>query len=351
VLVTEVARLGNGLSGASGLWCQSDAEGVFRVSGVLPGLLNVFASKPGYATIGHLGILVQDGRIASDIVIQLPPAAVLRGRVVDEDSNAPIKGAQILAIAKEWRDPVRRETSTNSEGEFELDGLLEEQYGVLARRSGWSPTTIQWDGTEAEIALRLRRNCSIGGKVVDAVTGCSMEYFTVRIGHADGTTMRELGRKCDFQNTDGNFTIEDMEPGAYVVEVWAPGYAFTTLGPVVLDRRRDPSEVAVGLRRGATVSGRIVRRDGTAVATGIVRVAKELWVHDYFWEQTNPSSFRRLRSDAEGWFAAQNVAAGEYHISVTDPASGKQIELVVDVPVSGMLDLGSIVMPIEGEKR
>ncbi len=74
---------------------QTNVSGAFNFTGVLPGVVGVFAYAPGYALDGHSASLAIDAAETLDLV--LPEPGTLAGIVQDEKAQ-PIAGARITRV-------------------------------------------------------------------------------------------------------------------------------------------------------------------------------------------------------------------------------------------------------------
>lgn len=119
----------------------SDGEGRFRIDPVTPGRYRMFLEKTGFIQVNGQGqkadmntVTVSSGHSPDDMVFHMLPAAIITGRVIDEDGD-PMPQVRVTAQRK-VPGKAGRETDgmavTNDLGEYRLTGLSPGQYSILA---------------------------------------------------------------------------------------------------------------------------------------------------------------------------------------------------------------------------
>src|SRR5271156_5890481 len=84
----------------------SGADGVFRIDGIVPGRYRLFTERSGFLEVekhhsrteGRV-LTLTAGQELKDVSIRLQPAAVVRGRVTDEDGE-PMPNAQVAVLRR-----------------------------------------------------------------------------------------------------------------------------------------------------------------------------------------------------------------------------------------------------------
>jgi len=120
---------------------DTDSEGHFRIEKVQPGRYRLLLEKTGFHQInlrGHQAegsiLSVQPGQDTNDLLFQMLPAAVITGKVVDEDGE-PLPGYGVSLLRKrpgKSREPeVLNNERTNDLGEYRFGGLFPGQYLVV----------------------------------------------------------------------------------------------------------------------------------------------------------------------------------------------------------------------------
>jgi protocatechuate 3,4-dioxygenase beta subunit len=121
----------------------SDPEGHFRIENILPGRYLLFVERTGYIEVDKkrrrtegIAISLEAGQEVKDQVLHMLPAAIIAGRVVDEDGD-PMPKVQVTVWRRKWAvggpgfEP-NGQAETNDLGEYRIGGLLAGKYYVVA---------------------------------------------------------------------------------------------------------------------------------------------------------------------------------------------------------------------------
>ena len=124
----------------------SDAEGKFEIEGIVPGRYKIFVERPGFLEVDAkrkrspgISLSVNSGQEIKGVVLRMLSAAVITGRVLDEDGD-PMPNAQVTALQRRYSSGhLRLQTAggaqTNDLGEYRIGGLLAGKYYVSANPS------------------------------------------------------------------------------------------------------------------------------------------------------------------------------------------------------------------------
>jgi hypothetical protein len=141
----------------------SGADGGFHIEGILPGRYHLFAERTGLLEVDKHRVRA-DGRVLTlaagqevkDLRIRLQAAAVVRGRVTDEDGD-PLPNAQVAVLRQtfvggrsRW-EQVGAERS-NDLGEYRVAGLAAGNYYVSVSPPPDFKSLIEGAGAEAPAA-------------------------------------------------------------------------------------------------------------------------------------------------------------------------------------------------------
>ncbi len=134
------------LGGPGRVTAETDESGQFAFQGLAAGRYTLVADRAGYAkqiygargssTSGTPLVLVA-GQQLKDIFFKMAPAAVISGRVLDEDGEPPPANTLAMAFQSSYQRGVRQwlpvgEAMVNDMGEFRIPSLAAGSYLVAA---------------------------------------------------------------------------------------------------------------------------------------------------------------------------------------------------------------------------
>lgn len=130
------------LAGSGGYAAVTDAEGHFKIEDVMPGNYRMWAGRIGFvdaqkrhADYWYQSLSLDPGQELKDLVIRLQPAAVIVGKIVDDDGDPQVSVR--ISVSRYRSTPKQRfdeqsAESTNDLGEFRIGGLSPGRYIVSA---------------------------------------------------------------------------------------------------------------------------------------------------------------------------------------------------------------------------
>ncbi|HKS22214.1 MAG TPA: carboxypeptidase-like regulatory domain-containing protein, partial [Thermoanaerobaculia bacterium] len=223
------------------------ADGMYEVSGVEPGDYDVRVNAMGSGN-DNVPYTVT-GNAVFDIDLKGAP---LRGVVLDSATSAPLPDARVSAMSavtpggggaqppRVWRNSV-----SDSDGRFALDGLPDGAYTLRVDREQYAPlsqTINVGGGSAAPMELRLVRGQEAAVRVVDADSGAALDGNVVLLDAQKKMTGNGSGR-----GDDGAVHIW-AAPGRYTAQVRANGYIMQSV-----DLSVPGAEVRVALPRAAAL--------------------------------------------------------------------------------------------------
>lgn len=234
----------------------TDASGAWTIRSLEEGEHTLLAALSGYLGIERTGLLVQEGHTTGGVEIQLQRGAVAAGVVTDPTGN-PIQGARVLAV--DTSEGLRKvNTSTDIAGRFRFEELGQYPVELIATHTGYSEVRIQEVPVNSEnIEIVLESLGSIEGFVYEE-DGDPVKAFSVapRVLEGDREFTRVPART--FQDENGRYFFEGLEPGIYRIVFGAPGYTQEVIENIRVDSDRVSEIPNVVLGEGGRVGGLII---------------------------------------------------------------------------------------------
>jgi RNA polymerase sigma-70 factor (ECF subfamily) len=307
---------------ADAVFVETDAEGRYRFEGLPPGV-RMFAAFPrADARSQWILVTLAPGRsIEQDI--RVDSGRVLRGRVVDRDTLAPIAGA---VIGESWT--MRRTVRTDARGEFEFPGfVMHDTYEIAVRAPGYGRSDLQFQtppaGAEEVVEVALTRGWTLRGRIIDR-DGAPIDDVYVAAAAlelVDGGSAQQHDWQATRTRADGTYEIEDVRRDMHhVLFVKKAGYGSVSYD---LDDRDNASDVLaipdVVLHAGAIVRGVVIDEDGEPYASRVVHLSGRnrdgtMWNDRDRTLAVFEVAGRSTRTDDLGRFAFADVANGDYEL-------------------------------------
>ena len=128
---------------ASNYTAVTDAEGHFRQDAIEPGRYRIFIERTGFVEVDKhhrhfngMSVSLQPGQEVKDLVFRMLSAAVVSGRVIDEDGD-PMPNVEVTLLHYGYATGRRklqseRSERTNDVGEYRMGGVFPGQYFISA---------------------------------------------------------------------------------------------------------------------------------------------------------------------------------------------------------------------------
>ena len=332
---------------------QTDDRGVYRIFGLEGGRYVIGAGASSEDTLQPVGVRASYKRTyypdavneSSAKIIEVKPGGEVKnvdiklsrtkgyavtGRVIDAETDKPLAGVTVGCEVAKTAIPSFKpgETTTNSKGEFRIEGLSPNTYVVYVFNLGQSEVysdRVNFEITEGDVAdieIKMMRGATISG--VAEVEGTRDPAFLARMSQialrAEATsqdiammmmTIMQGGSVGNI-NSDGKWKIEGVRHGKTRIIAMPPpqlkGLTFVRVernGMEVKDFDVAPGEQITGVR--------LVFSYGTSVLSGHVEIRGGVLPSN---TQLTLSIVREGSSPDEWWFAKQaNVdAQGKFSI-------------------------------------
>jgi large repetitive protein len=238
-------------------------DGTFTLPDVPPGKWTFTASSPGYQKADISGIEIGEGQTKEGVVFSLQKGAVLRGRVLDAGTGAPIAGATVSwsesgaaanPMAALGLAPANG-TTTDGNGAFEIEGLPPEKITVTASAPDYLDASQPVDPTrQEEVDLSLGTGGSISGSVTTS-DGAAVPGANVSLEELGGASPFG-GGNSSVSDGSGGFEFDHLAAGAYRLTARSPS---TSSAPqeIELTANERRSGVMLTLGAGTTVHGTV----------------------------------------------------------------------------------------------
>ncbi len=322
-------------------WTETDASGAFELTGLLPGTYAVSAGVFGHRVDAAppaepVEVVVEPGRDADGVRIEFSPAGTVAGRVVDEDGDG-VGGVTVTARGARGGWPAQARTA--DDGSFEIRGLDPGRYRLDVRRGLGAPLGATGDPsgrppgervevragrtTEVELAIPTPDGEIRGRVVADGDEPVPDAFVSVqrepdRPGADRSRAARRVrwggwfeDRKPVLTDADGNFTVEGLDPGTYVVYAARRGG-----GDGVVEHVAVGETVTVRIEAPGTISGTVTVRGGG--------VPDRMTVSAY--DRATGASVSERYAGGDGAFTLAGVPPGTYRVRATAPDGVATVE-------------------------
>ena len=249
-------------------------DGTFEWNDLPPGQWNFSVAAPGYRKTEITGVEIPAGEITNVITFALSKGEKLAGRVVDDATSKGIPNVVLnYQPLSEPESPARQFYSrtaggqkTDSDGNFNLDGLPSEKITIVARSSGYAESRrIVAAGDERFVEIRLLKGASVSGRVV-GFDGNIATKAKVSLSDANASTTT-----ISVDNT-GAFTFSGLASGLYRLT------ADTSLGSakpreIALADSEQIKDLLLTVQPGVTLRGKVngLRPDESPIVDIFVR--------------------------------------------------------------------------------
>jgi hypothetical protein len=187
------------------------------------------ASRPGIAV--RRGLFVNEGQVLEGIDLHLPPARVVDGFVLD-DVGAPVADASVEFRASEEVPyfPANRQATTGPDGFFSMQGVYDVAASVVASAGGHFESAPVDAGPESAVKglrLQLTRAAAVRGEVAGEAT----LVFEPLDAPDSEVVSRPIAPASEESAT---FRVGELRPGRYLVRASAGAEDPVELGVVDL---------------------------------------------------------------------------------------------------------------------
>lgn len=298
---------------------STDARGLFRVDGLMPGTYTVeFKAPQGYVNNGEtMRRVVQAGESAGGMDAEMMRPARVEGTV--RDGDAACEGVCIRLL------PQNAEVLTDESGYFAFDGLSAGTYVLdvvlpedTLLLTALEPIEITQSGQRVEQALQTVRPASLSGRIwYDA--------------NNDGLLSMDEGGQADVQlwlldaqqaivdmvvtGANGGFRFDGLLPGVYQVRVLLPE------GMIFAREASGTERLVVGVEAQENVSAWYTLSSGQHLEGLIAGAVRAGSVSGSFWEDLNGDG---AHDAAEPWMQGIRVVLSQGGKAVREAVTDEQ---------------------------
>lgn len=232
--------------------------------------------------------------------------------VVRVEDGTPLPEVVVYAMPEpdNEADPAEQlhpsgHATTDGQGRFAIERLDVGPHMLFARAAGYAAARERAPAPSDDVELMLGREALLEGTVTDAETGAPLASSTVLVQRRLGPLTRRVVSTATTFGSDGRYVVHGLSPGSYEVIATAHGYVTSEPRPVVVDGE-DPTEVALSLGRGATISGSVTSgEDGPPITDARVTLEGQLGA-----QNSAVPILVSAATDAGGRFALTGVPPG-----------------------------------------
>ncbi|MFO0727473.1 MAG: carboxypeptidase-like regulatory domain-containing protein [Myxococcota bacterium] len=251
---------------------HSTEGGQWSIDALVPGLYTFHATAADLAPGSTDAIDIRGA--TRDVRLVLRAGATLRGTVVNAAGH-PVRGAMVRVASSVYTHGyVRREVTTDGDGEFVVRGLPPQPLTAFAWAGEASSPRFEVDGARppgAPLKLQLA-SAAIQGTVVGNEDRPVPGARVFAQGASQAASRDELTEEESVATADGSFLLTGLPPGDYLLYASQPGIERWPIRASPTPARTGSTNVVVFVAGEGTVHGRVVSSDQAAIQRFVVRI-------------------------------------------------------------------------------
>ncbi|MGA2865526.1 MAG: carboxypeptidase regulatory-like domain-containing protein [Verrucomicrobiota bacterium] len=333
---------------------RTGPDGKFRIDALPQGAgLELAVSKPGLALdqppvstfyVNPLSLRFDAGQ--SNIVLTLKPAGAIEGRVVREDSGAPVAGANVALAGSFLDDDSSLSSMTGPDGAFRLTNLSPGDYTLLARLgTNQPPDLVAQPVTVAVESGATNRNVKLAlgpGALLEVTVRDEAGNQPVKAATVWAASPPDVNESAT--TSDQGLARFRLPPGQYQVGARKPGSTSQASEQATLERNQTNTlTITLAAASATKLTGTLLDPDGkpapnVAVASfPFSQSEKHTDAQGRFTLMLNPSQFGGLQ-DARRILIARdlkrNLAAA---LELEEDATNVTLRLEPGLTLAGLI--------------
>ncbi|MFG6149247.1 carboxypeptidase regulatory-like domain-containing protein [Halobacillus sp. B23F22_1] len=211
----------------------TDEFGNYAITNLPPGNHQIIISAPGFgAVVG--GVILGPGDIINNLDFELTAnPGRIQGQVTDTLTGEPVTGAITVVRTVGGIPVVVASSFTDENGNYLIEGLAPGSYSVTSTATGYG-TTVVGAIIESDQTTTVNIGLSpIVGSISGLVTNQNGDPLTntaveIKVFDQAGNLIIIV-----LADSNGQFTIPELNPGSYQLTISAQGFSSQTVGAVV----------------------------------------------------------------------------------------------------------------------
>ena len=334
----------------------TDGRGMYRFESVSLTNFEVTVDAEGYG-LQTRSNPASFNTVPEDVTLDfdLTPAQTIRGVVLGED-HRPIAGATVEATLAGAGIECSQRQVTEADGVFLLDRLHDGVYTVRAEAADYSAASrpgVQVGITNLQLVLPAQGR--VMGRVLSELDGSPVPSFHVQIlrQYSGREQPAPTGAPRPFQDDGGFYRIGGLDPGDYILEARATGFAPGRSDVVRVERDQEITGVDIVLDKGGTLLGRVVNSSGDPVRGAVVT----LHDNNYQWSPMDEAlkaltkakrPLPKTRTKRDGLFRLELIVPGTYQLAIRHPMLSPLDQNDVEVMKGQEIQLGDFELSTGG---
>jgi hypothetical protein len=270
----------------------TDAQGLFRLSGLRPGTWSVRTASSRFLP-AMLEVELAEEQTREDLVLVVKPGQAIAGQVVDE-RGVGVAGMKVGSQRKEARGAMEIErftvdeaTTTDQNGCFTLSGLGDDAVTVRTHGPGHgSARATDVPVGTGNLVLQVQRCGAIEGvlraadgkPIADSIVRVAVPGVDVGFAQEMGEEFDPMGGGDNFRGVrtaaDGTFRLENVRPGNVAVAANGAGHRRVVQRDVAVQPGQTTRGVTLLADRGTVATVTVVDPDGKPVAGAKVEIQR-----------------------------------------------------------------------------